>query len=246
MTIRKIRRIVRIVMPVFGLSFMGWQFYSMQARNVDERLFQNSPSLLVREYEEAISFKPRHDTLGIGFLFYPGALVDPHAYVPMARQIAENGYESIIIKTPFRMAAMEWQENEVKARTLKVLDNKQWVLAGHSRGGRMALEFASSYPSKLDGLILIGTSHPRRANHSLLEIPVMKVYASSDGLASPEEVEQYRHNLPEHTSWVLIEGGNHAQFGWYGSQLGDERASISREKQQALLTSAILDFLGRL
>jgi hypothetical protein len=29
---------------------------------------------------------------------------------------------------------------------------------------------------------------------------------------------------------VSIEGGNHAQFGWYGPQEGDNPATISREE----------------
>jgi hypothetical protein len=43
---------------------------------------------------------------------------------------------------------------------------------------------------------------------------------------------------------VGFEDGNHAQFGYYGSQLGDGRADISREQQQALTVAAILEALG--
>jgi hypothetical protein len=35
-------------------------------------------------------------------------------------------------------------------------------------------------------------------------------------------------------------GGNHSQFGRYGHQLFDGRATISREEQEALTRSAIL------
>jgi len=35
------------------------------------------------------------------------------------------------------------------------------------------------------------------------------------------------------TQWVAIDGGDHAQFGWYGPQDGDQPATISREAQQA-------------
>jgi hypothetical protein len=46
---------------------------------------------------------------------------------------------------------------------------------------------------------------------------------------------------------VPIEGGNHAQFGWYGTQAGDGQATISREAQQAQIvdaTTALLASVG--
>jgi hypothetical protein len=39
---------------------------------------------------------------------------------------------------------------------------------------------------------------------------------------------------------VLIEGGNHSQFGYYGVQLGDNSAGISREQQQELTVEGVL------
>ena len=46
--------------------------------------------------------------------------------------------------------------------------------------------------------------------------------------------------------FVPIEGGDHAQFGWYGPQSGDNPATISREEQQAQIVQATVDFLGSL
>jgi hypothetical protein len=42
---------------------------------------------------------------------------------------------------------------------------------------------------------------------------------------------------------VVIEGGNHAQFGNYGKQKGDPDATISREEQQDKAVEAIKEFL---
>jgi hypothetical protein len=55
-----------------------------------------------------------------------------------------------------------------------------------------------------------------------------------------DEVEANSQYLPDDTNWVLIDGGNHSQFGYYGSQLGDNAATISREQQQELTVEAIL------
>jgi hypothetical protein len=52
--------------------------------------------------------------------------------------------------------------------------------------------------------------------------------------------------MPPDTRWAPIEGGNHAQFGWYGEQSGDNPATISREAQQAQVVDATLVVLEQL
>ena len=44
---------------------------------------------------------------------------------------------------------------------------------------------------------------------------------------------------------VVIEGGNHAQFGNYGKQTGDPDATISSEEQQNIAVIAIDEFIAR-
>ena len=48
---------------------------------------------------------------------------------------------------------------------------------------------------------------------------------------------------PDDTTIVVLEGGNHAQFGNYGIQSGDGVASISRQEQQKQTSLAIREFL---
>jgi len=49
--------------------------------------------------------------------------------------------------------------------------------------------------------------------------------------------------MPQNTRYVKIEGGNHAQFGWYGSQRGDNEARITREEQQRIVVEETVGFL---
>jgi len=44
----------------------------------------------------------------------------------------------------------------------------------------------------------------------------------------------------------VIEGGNHAQFGYYGPQKGDGVATVSRDEQQRLTVSAILELVNEI
>lgn len=75
----------------------------------------------------------------------------------------------------------------------------RFVLAGHSQGGKMAAQFAYENKNVLLGLILRGTSHPRVIDLSSFTLPVSKLYASNDGLASPPKFWKIKGScLPTH------------------------------------------------
>ena len=98
-------------------------------------------------------------------------------------------------------------------------------------------------PNHLAAYVLIGTSHPRDYDLSRVAIDVTKVAATNDDVAGAAQFETAR--LPGSTKWVRIEGGNHAQFGHYGYQLFDGRATITRDAQQAATLAALLAVLSR-
>jgi hypothetical protein len=81
-----------------------------------------------------------------------------------------------------------------------------------------------------------------------LPIRVTSISASLDAFSTPDKIDASRPILPGDTSWVVIEGGNHSQFGWYGLQPGDNPAAITREDQMNQIvsaTTALLASLGR-
>ncbi|HKV07868.1 MAG TPA: alpha/beta hydrolase [Thermoanaerobaculia bacterium] len=242
---------IRRVWITFGIIatilFNGWMLFSSRAQGFDKRILASDERVRVRENSEEIVFEPVGGRAPAGLIFFPGGMVDPEAYAPLTRAVAEEGYEAVILKLPFRRAFLESQEMEVveRARGLMERDrgSRGWVVAGHSRGGVIACRVAATHPSLPAALVLIGTSHPVDRDLSGLRFPVTKIYAMNDGLATVQEVEANRGNLPASTRWVRIEGGNHGQFGWYGRQLGDGKATISREEQQARTVEVLLGAL---
>lgn len=242
---QKVRRIYLVC--VLGASI--WMVYSFQAQGVDPSILESNEAVSVTESPNAWEFVPAASPPSTGFIFFPGGMVDPTAYAPMAHALAEQGFRTVIIKLPLRSAPFAGQETAVFATVYHLINEpstiEHWMVGGHSRGGAIAARFAHTYPQLIDGLVLIGTSHPKENAYSLAAVsfPVLKIYASRDGLASPSEIEQNKVYLPNQTRYVEIEGGNHAQFGWYGSQLGDNRATISRETQQNLMLETISTFL---
>ena len=61
-----------------------------------------------------------------------------------------------------------------------------------------------------------------------------------------DEIKASAALLPSDATFVPIEGGNHAQFGWYGPQSGDNPASISHAEQQAQTVAATAALLERM
>ena len=116
-------------------------------------------------------------------------------------------------------------------------------VAGHSRGGMLAAEFAAEHPTEIAGLVLIGTTHPRERDLSRALWPVMKIQGSADCVAPARDSRANARRLPAGTHWVEIAGGNHRQFGYYGWQIGDCPAAITREQQHRLTAHAIITFL---
>jgi len=118
-----------------------------------------------------------------------------------------------------------------------------WAVGGHSLGGAMAADFAGQNRGRIDGLVLWAAYPARNDDLSAVELAVLSISATSDGLATPEKIAASRALLPQTTRWVTIAGGNHAQFGWYGMQTGDGPAAISREEQQGQVIEATLQVL---
>ncbi|WP_228851809.1 alpha/beta hydrolase [Aegicerativicinus sediminis] len=235
-----IRKKLRMLWVLAGIAFMLWQFYSMQAHNVENSLMQSDDQLTFHNTSDFYSYTPTayyNSTL----IFFPGALVQPKAYIPLCRNIAENNVKVYLIKMPWRQATMGYN----KIKELDILKNSTmtYILAGHSQGGKMAAQFVYENPDAIDKLILIGTTHPRDISLADQTLPILKIYGTNDGVADEATMLKNKPMLPEKTEFKRIEGGNHSQFGYYGFQLGDDKANISRELQQKETLESILEFM---
>jgi predicted alpha/beta-hydrolase family hydrolase len=245
----KKRKYIRIGLAIFWLGVIAWLFYNMQAQQLESSVMKSDNKVNVQNLSNAFIFTPVLDTTGSALIFYPGAWVDPNAYTPMARTIAKAGFKTIIVKLPYRMALLQSQQEDVFQQSLGYIHSdslhRNWIVGGHSRGGKLASIFTKKYRNTLGGLLLVGTSHPREFDLSDLTIDVTKIYGSNDGLASVEEINEFAINLPSNMNRVRIAGGNHRQFAYYGYQFGDSSAEISRQKQQEIMIQAIIKQLPR-
>lgn len=191
-----------------------------------------------------LTFAPAGSQPTTGFIFYPGGRVDARSYAPAARAIAEQGYLAVITPVPFNLAV--FKPAAADAVIAAHPEITRWAVGGHSLGGAMAANYVYTHPDAVQGLVL-WAAYPA-GNNSLADRPlaVVSIYATNDGLATPEKIAASRPLLPADARFVAIEGGNHAGFGWYGPQGGDGQATIAREAQQARIVDTTAELLASL
>jgi predicted alpha/beta-hydrolase family hydrolase len=188
-------------------------------------------------------FTPAASQPETGFIIYPGGRVDYRAYAPAAHQIAAQGYLVVIVHMPLNLAVTN---AAAAADVIAAYPSiKHWAVGGHSLGGSMAANFAHSHPGVAQGLVLWASYPAGSDNLSMSGLKVLSISGTLDGLSTPEKIAASVPLLPADTIWVPIEGGDHAQFGWYGQQSGDNPATISREDQQAQIVQATVEFLTK-
>ncbi|MFP4343183.1 MAG: alpha/beta fold hydrolase [Anaerolineales bacterium] len=232
-----------LLIPLLLVGFVIWA--SAAAEPLPQALAAlESGEAVEVESDPWLTFRPREGEPDVGLILYPGGRVDPRAYAPAARAIAVEGYLVVIVPMPLNLAVLAPERAGEVIAAHPAID--AWAVGGHSLGGSMAARFAYRNPSRVDGLVLWASYPPESADLSEQSLVVASIYGTRDGLASPEEVEAARPLLPPDTTWIAIEGGNHAQFGGYGEQAGDNPATISREEQQRRVIEATLEVLSSL
>jgi hypothetical protein len=189
-------------------------------------------------------FFPVSSNVSTGFIIYPGGRVDFRSYAPAAHAIAAEGYLVVIPLMPLNLAVFGvGTANDVIGRYPNI---SSWAIGGHSLGGTMAAQFAFENPSKIKGLILLAAYPASGTDLSKSNLLVTTIHGSNDGLVSTAQIDDSLKLLPPSTLRVEIAGGNHAQFGCYGDQAGDNAATITREAQQNLTVNATVQMLEKL
>lgn len=186
-----------------------------------------------------ITFQPSNLQPETGLIFYPGGRVDYKAYAPVLRMIAENGYFVALVHVPLNMAFFDIDAaSQVQAEHPEI---KSWAVGGHSLGGAMGSIFAKDHLTQLNAVIFFA-SYPADDALKNANLKVLSIYGTND-MAGMGTFEEKKPLLPADTQYVVIQGGNHAQFGSYGPQEGDNPATISATEQWAQAAAATVEFL---
>jgi pimeloyl-ACP methyl ester carboxylesterase len=234
---------VAIVLVVSAGGFVAWASDASQPMPEALAALQSDAQVKV-ETGQWIVFRPVITAPATGLILYPGGKVDARAYAPAARAIAAQGYLVVITPMPLNLAVFGVDKASNVMQAFPSI--KHWAIGGHSLGGSMAASFANKHRDSIQGIVFWASYPADSDNLSATNFAVASIYASNDGLATGGKIDHSRALLPADTTWVNIEGGNHAQFGWYGPQAGDGQATINRQVQQDQIMRATLEFLRQL
>ena len=223
--------IIMTVAIVCAFGIFAWLTYAndyYHAEATAKKVMKGTDTIQVQEMEDYYLFSNASEDSDKGIIFYPGGKVEETAYAPMLLELAEEGYEVYLVKMPAKLAIFGMNAAEDIIEATEGID--EWTMMGHSLGGAMAASFSASHDEEIDQLVLLAAYSTEDLSEK--EMVVFSFYGSEDQVLNMEKYQQYYSNLPEDVIEEVIDGGNHANYAYYGAQEGDGEATITREEQQ--------------
>ncbi|MBC7875861.1 MAG: alpha/beta hydrolase [Anaerolineales bacterium] len=238
-----IKRIVLGLVIVSVLSVLGFLVWAETPLGPTPEAYSalESDSQVTVTIDNFITFQPSNLQPTTGFIFYPGGRVDYRSYAVPLRAIAEQGY--LVVLVPVRLNLAFFDINAAEPIFAQHPEIQSWAIGGHSLGGVASALFAKDHP-EIDGLIF-WASYPADDSLKNSNLKMLSIYGTND-MAGMAKFDETKPLLTSDAEYVVIEGGNHAQFGDYGPQPGDNEATISRVEQQAQIVQATSEFLKEL
>jgi pimeloyl-ACP methyl ester carboxylesterase len=240
-----LKRFVLITLLVIVLltgGFVAWALNAAQPGPAALAALVSDEQIEVTQTSSYITFHPSNIQPSTALIFYPGGRVDYRAYAPALRRIAEQGYLVVLVPVRLNLAFFDIEAGAPALTDFPEI--KTWAVGGHSLGGAAASLFVPNHPEI--SAIIFWASYPANDGLKNSGVQALSIYASLDGLAAIADIDASKANLPADAVFVPIEGGNHAQFGDYGEQSGDNPATISPEEQWGQISSATVAFLQSL
>lgn len=227
---------------------IGWAGTPYSATPAEMQAVEEKPEVSVSALGDGYVLTPTESVAGeaetaasTAIVFYPGARVHPSAYVPALAPVVERTGATVFVpKPPLNLAVFD------STMAVPIVEGhpeiEQWYVGGHSLGGAMACRYVVANPEQVSGLFLFGSYCDRDVGTT--EVRVLAVRGGMDTVLDEAAYRENRGNLPENrTSEVTIRGMNHSQFGVYGGQPEDSRATISYETAHEALREALIRFV---
>ncbi|MDD6650932.1 MAG: alpha/beta hydrolase [Eggerthellales bacterium] len=178
-------------------------------------------------------------TQDTGVIFYPGGKVESDAYAPLLQKLAAQGVTCVAVTVPFNLSMLN--TNAADGVAQQVPQVSTWYVMGHSLGGVSASSYAAAHTDSVTGCIFLASYPSDDLSGSGLR--TLSIYGTEDGVMNRDNYESAKTLLPADSQEMVIQGGNHAQFGNYGKQDHDNDASITADDQQQQAVNTIISFL---
>ena len=217
----------------------AWSLYANDYYHADaiaKKAIRGNSEIEIKEKEDYYIFSPKEETKQ-GIIFYPGGKVDEVAYTPFLLTFAESGYEVYLVKMPVKLAIFGM--NAAEDIMEEAAHIEQWTMMGHSLGGAMAASFSAEHDEEVENLVLLAAYST--ADLKDKDITVYSFYGTEDKVLNMESYEKYYSNFPDDVIEEIIDGGNHANYAYYGMQDGDGEATITKKEQQECVLDIFLN-----
>lgn len=243
--IKHIKKLVIVLLSLLialfcvGVLYTSIYYHAEDSETVRNAL-ESDEQVEVFKSNKDIIFKPLMGETKTGIIFYPGAKVEETAYAPLFKSLSKEGFFGAVIHMPVRLAVLDINAADRIIEQYPEID--KWYIMGHSLGGAMAANYTKNNADHLNGLILLGAYSADDLSDTPL--PVLSIHGSKDMVLNQEKFKESKAYMPDGYKEISIEGGNHANYGYYGEQKGDGTATISREEQQKIVVEEINEFIG--
>ena len=216
------------------------------SRNVTVQYF---PNVGEADY---IRFEPSEQiSVNKAFIIQPGGNVEPEAYAIQALAFAEEGYRVYIMGYDTCLPIAEISKADVVFDTDTEIQEWPVAMGGHSLGGVVTVMYINGgglvpprFSDSITGLAM-WAAYPSDDDNLYDRVDLSdssaSIWATDDGLTSPDDISRTALQLPQDTSFVSISGGNHSQYGDYGFQDGDNPATITPEVQMTTIIDNTLE-----
>ncbi len=226
--------VILLVAVIIGGCFIYLNDY-YHSEDVEQYLVSDE-TVTVEKVDNGYCFDgPGEETT---IIFYPGAKVEYTAYSELMYRLAQAGYDCYMLQMPANIAFLGINRAD---GIIEEGSYDNYYLMGHSLGGVAASSYAGSNSEKVSGLIYLASYSSTDLSDTNLRI--LSIYGSLDGVLQLDNLEESRAMMPSDYSEVVIEGGNHCQFGSYGHQDGDNEATVSQSEQIQQTLEAIVAFI---
>ena len=223
----------------FACGIYFADYYKADIETINQFVAASEKSTKIILKDNTIFFQPVEDAKA-GFIFYPGGKVEYNAYEPLLKRLSDEGIACFLVKMPFNLAVFNINAAEKILNQFSEIED--WYIGGHSLGGSMAASFLGKNQDDIKGLILLASYSTVDFSNS--DIKILSIFGSEDKVLNLEKYAEYKLNLSKNTSEFVIEGGNHAGFGFYGKQKGDGTATISSQEQIEKTEEIIAEFVA--
>lgn len=187
------------------------------------------------------------DTCEIGFIFYPGGKVGLNAYGELLTRVAQKDIFCVVCGMPVNLAVLNPNSADkyIKKYAKKFPNIKKWYIGGHSLGGTIACKHAVNRPGVYEGVVFLAAHPDKNDDMNKTDMRALSIYGSLDSVLSRERYSKYHDNFKMDMDEIVIEGGNHGNFGAYGFQNGDHTSTIDKYVQIDKTAEYIADFIKR-